>query len=384
MPDEQNIQDRIKQIVNNLPGAGIVEGIPTPNWEETGIIGQKMEKYNVPGVSIAVVNNFEIEWSKFYGIRDKESKEKITKKTLFEAGSTSKMFTALAALSLVEKNLIDLDEPVNNYLKSWKIPDNEFTTEKPVTLRQLLTHMSGMNRPDSMFGVEEGKTANILQVLTGEAPALNDAAIIDKVPGSEHQYSNIAFIVIEKILQDILQKETSEIMKELIFNPVEMKNSLAEYPLVSTETDIILPHDKDGNVKETGYVKGTFGCAGLISTPEDIAKFIIEIMKTYQGKSSKIISQSNLKEMFKAQPELDPSKFFGWTGQGLGVFLIEEEDDLFFTHPGTNSPGAVCMMIGNPKTGQGLVIMSNGIMAELLHIEILFAVSKAYNWSVYS
>ncbi|MCE7741309.1 MAG: beta-lactamase family protein [Candidatus Heimdallarchaeota archaeon] len=382
MPDEQSIQEKIEQIMQNLPGIGMVEGIPTPNWDETGTIEQEMEKYNVPGVSIAIVNNFEIEWSKFYGIQDKESNKKITKETLFEAGSTSKMFTAIAALSLVEKNLVDLDEPANDYLKSWKIPDNEFTAENPVTLRQLLTHTSGMNRPDSMFGVEEGETVNILQVLTGESTALNDPATIEKIPGSEHQYSNIAYIVIEKLLQDVLQKETSEIMKELIFNPVEMKQSLAEYP--SDATDIILPHDNEGHVKKSGYVKGTFGCAGLLSTPEDIARFTIDIMKTYQGKSSKIISQSTLKEMLKAQPELDPAKFFGWTGQGLGVFLIEEEGDLFFTHPGTNSPGAVCMMIGNPKTGQGLVMMSNGIMAELLHIEILFAVSKAYDWSVYN
>ena len=97
----------------------------------------------------------------------------------------------------------------------------------------------------------------------------------------------------------------------------------------------------------------------------------------------KIVSQKMLKEMLKTQLVLDPKKSFGWTGQGLGVFIFEKGDNLFFLHPGTNSPGAVCMMIGNPRTGQGLVIMSNGIMGELLHIEILMAVSRTYNWSVY-
>jgi len=56
---------------------------------------------------------------------------------------------------------------------------------------------------------------------------------------------------------------------------------------------------------------------------------------------------------------------------------------LFFLHLGTNVPGAVCMMIGSPKTGQGLVIMSNGIQAELLHFQILFAVAREYDWSLW-
>jgi len=378
------IQAIIKQIENNLPGMSMKEGIPAPNWEEIGTIEQKMQNYNVPGLSIAVINNFEIDWTKYYGLTDNESKEKVTEATLFEAGSTSKVLTALAALSLVDKGKITLEEPVNNYFRSWKIPDNEFTEQNPVSLKQLLTHTSGMNRPDSMFSVEEGKTVNISQVLKGESPAINDPATIEKIPGAEHQYSNIAYIAIEKLLQDIVDKKTAEIIQELIFDPAEMRKSLAEYPLNTNDVSIILPHDNEGNVKESGYVKGTFGCGGLISTPEDIAKLIIELMKTYQGKSEKIISQNMLKNMLDAKVTLDPTKFFGWTGQGLGIFLMENADDLFFVHPGTNSPGAVCMMIGNPKTGQGLVIMSNGIMGELLHAEIMFAISKTYNWSAYN
>ena len=375
--------NKINLIENEIPSLEMGSGIPSPNWDEVSNLEQKMRKYNVPGLSIAVVNNFEIEWNNQYGIIDNNSRKEVNESTLFEAGSSSKIITALVALSLVEEGKIGLDDPVNDYLKEWKIPDNDLTKGNPVTLRHLLTHTSGMNRPDSMFGEEEGQTANILQVLKGESPALNDPATIEKVPGLEHQYSNIAYIVIEKLLNDLLQEETSKIISKRIFNPVDMKNSLAVYPPKNNTLNIILPHDDEGNVKESGYVKGTFGCAGLISTPRDIAKLLIEMMKTYQGLSGKIISQEMIREMFTAQIKLEPTKFFGWTGQGLGTFLINKGKDLFFIHPGTNSPGAVCMMIGNPISGQGLVIMSNGIMGELLHLEILFAVSKTYGWSIY-
>ena len=381
MQGDNNILEKIEIIENKLPNPSMDGGIPSPNWEEIETLAQKMEKYNVPGLSIAVINNFEIEWSKQYGVIDNKSKKKVDASTLFEAGSTSKVFTALAVLNLVEKNLIKLDEPVNNYFKSWKIPDNEFTKENAVTLRHLLTHTSGMNRPDSMFNVEANKIPTVNQVLNGESPAINDPAVIEKIPGSEHQYSNLAFIAIEKLLQDVTNKETDEIMKDLIFKPLKLERSLATYP--ETETNIILPHDNEGNVQESGYVKGTFGCAGLISTPTDIAKVVLELMQTYQGYSNKIISKQTLKEMFRSQKDLDPTKFFGWTGQGLGIFLMETLEDLIFIHPGTNSPGAVCMMVGNLKTGQGLVVMSNGIRAELLHLEILFAIAKLYDWKVY-
>ena len=378
---DKEILEKISNLEENLPSVNMQTGIPTANWEETNSLKQKMKNYNVPGLGIVVINDFEIEWSKFYGNIHNDSEKEVDEFTLFEAGSTTKTFTALAALNLVENNLIDLDKPVNTYFKKWKIPDNDFTQETPVTLRHLLTHTSGMNRPDSMFNVEEKKKAKLIDVLNGQSPALNDPAKIEKTPGSEHQYSNMAYNVIEKLLQDVTGKSTPEIFNDLIFNPLNMNRSFTEYP--TKEKNIILPHDDEGNVKESGYMDGTFGCGGLISNPKDIAKLVLELMQTFQGYSDRIISQNTLKMMLKSQLKLDPLKFFGWTGQGLGIFIIETVGDLFFAHPGTNSPGAVCMMIGSPITGQGLVIMSNGIMGELLHIEILLAIAKLYNWNIY-
>ena len=183
----KDILEKIEKIENELPTPGMEGGIPAPNWEETGSLEQKMKAYNVPGLRIAVINNFEIEWSKSYGVIDNETKKNVDEFTLFEAGSTSKVFTALAALNMVEKNLVYLDEPVNNYFKTWKIPENDFTKDNPVTLRHLLTHTSGMNRPDSMFNVEDNKEPTLIQVLNGESPAINDPANIEKLPGSEHQ-----------------------------------------------------------------------------------------------------------------------------------------------------------------------------------------------------
>ena len=327
-----------------------------------------------------LINNFEIEWIKFYGIKNARTQETLSFETLFEGASTSKTFTALIALNAVEEKLIDLDESVNNKLKTWKIPENNFTKEKDVTLRQLLTHTAGINRPDSMFGNEEGKVPTIIQILIGELPAINDPAEVVFTPGTSHQYSNFGYIIIEKLLQDVYNRNLPEIMKETIFNPLNMKNSFFNFPSKEIKKRIIVPHDEKGEAKESGIVVGALGHGGLISTPYDVAKFVVELMLAYQNKSDKIVSSVIVQKMFSPEKKLDPAKYLGMTAQGLGVFLIEKNKKFFFLHPGTNAPGAVCMMIGSPITGQGVVIMSNGIQAELLHFQIVFAVAREYDW----
>ena len=105
-------------------------GLTTPVYIEddsTWSIAERMEHYGIPGVSIAVIHNGEIAWTKGYGVMDKESKAPVTEQTLFQAAATSMPVTAYGALRLVEQNKVGLDENINSYLKSWKLPDNEFT-----------------------------------------------------------------------------------------------------------------------------------------------------------------------------------------------------------------------------------------------------------------
>src|SRR5262245_39908696 len=86
---------------------------------------ERMKYYKVPGVSIAVINDFKIEWAKAYGVKDTETNEPVTTETLFQAGSISKPVAAMTALKKVEQGKIALDENINNKLTTWKLPDNE-------------------------------------------------------------------------------------------------------------------------------------------------------------------------------------------------------------------------------------------------------------------
>lgn len=103
-----------------------------------------MAQLNVNAVSIAVVRDRKLDWARAYGFADKERKVAATPDTLFQAGSISKPIAALAALKRVDSGQLDLDRNVNEYLKSWKLRDNEFTPVHKVTVRNILNHTAGL------------------------------------------------------------------------------------------------------------------------------------------------------------------------------------------------------------------------------------------------
>jgi len=346
-------------------------------------IPERMQSYKVPGVSISVINNYEIEWAKSFGVKDVRTKNIVTTDTLFEAGSTSKALTATAVLHLVEKNLLNLDGSVNNKLVTWRIPDNKYTKEMKINLRHLLTHTSGINRPDGGFDIEKENIPTLNQVLNGEPPAVNDPVKVLTFPGKKHDYSNFGYIIIQKLLEDVSGTSFPNIMKRIVLEPLEMNNSTFDYSSEELKKKTTVPHDENGEAKELGLHPTAFAHGGLLTTPLDLGKYVVELMNAYNGKSSRILSSSMVKKMFTPEAMLNPKELMGFTGQGLGFFIIEKEKDVFFIHPGTNMPGATCNMIGCAETGQGVVIMTNGINGGLLSLEILFSIAQEYKWSLW-
>src|SRR5262245_35294325 len=132
------VPSRIQRVEQGLLPSVLIKG--SPGWT----IQERMKHYKIPGVSIAVITNFKVEWAKGYGVKDLETNEPVTPETLFQAGSISKPVAAMVALKRVEQGKIALDENINNKLTSWKLPDNEFTAKRKVTLANLLSHTGGL------------------------------------------------------------------------------------------------------------------------------------------------------------------------------------------------------------------------------------------------
>jgi len=179
----------------------------------------------------------------------------------------------------------------------------------------------------------------------------------------------------------VVGKPYPQIVQETVFGPVGMKNSTVVHPLnAEFKSKVALPHDGEGNSYDRPQNPTALGHGALVASPADMALFTMELIRAYQGQSSRVLSQKAAKKMFSVQLEIDPKQWFGFSGQGLGVFLMGAGENLYFIYPGHNAPGTTCMLIASPVTGKGAVIMTNGVMGLQLSLEILAAVVDEYDW----
>jgi len=184
---------RIKTVENGLAPSVSVSGNPSP--ERT--IQDRMRTYHVPGVSIAVVQNYRIDWAKGYGAMDLGTKMPVNPETRFQAGSISKPVAAVGALKLVEDGKLSLDGDVNAKLRSWKVPENAFTREQKVTLRRLLSHSAGLTVHGFPGYPADTPMPSLIDILNGKNGANTAAVVVDTIPGSEWRYSGGGITVMQ-------------------------------------------------------------------------------------------------------------------------------------------------------------------------------------------
>jgi CubicO group peptidase (beta-lactamase class C family) len=153
------------------------------------VINAQMEKHHITGLSLAIIEGGKVVRQQGYGFTDRTHKTRVTTSTLFQAGSVSKPVSALGALHLVDSGQLLLDEDVNLKLRTWALPQNEFTRTRKVTLRLILSHSAGIS-VHGFPGYSPGQAIPTLtQVLNGEKPANSPAIQVKNIPGSHWQYS---------------------------------------------------------------------------------------------------------------------------------------------------------------------------------------------------
>ena len=394
-PSSTAQNDRIRRVENEIPRFSNPEPFAVLlasfnnmlNSEHTrrlqrASLDSLVTEYKIPGVCIAVINDYEIDWMKGYGEIHSGRGIEVRPDTYFEAGSTTKILTAALVMKLVEHDKLDLDRDVNDYLKSWKIPDSPLLGGKKITTRLLLSHLSGLSEGEN-FGTEQGQVPMIVDVLEGRAPATNAPAEIEHEPGTKWQYSNFGFIVIQLLLEDHLGRSYADLMQEFVFDPLGMNRStFAHYDKRAIRDEVIVPHDRTGTPHERDMNATIKAHGDLLASPEDLARFTIGLMKAYVGEPNELFSQKTAREMLTVSRAIKPEEFFGLAdmGYGFGAFLLGENDTFCFMHPGSNNPGTSSMLIANPKAGKGAVIMTNGEQGLLLAVQMVTSIALAYDW----
>ena len=357
----------ISAIENTLLPAIKVAGDSLPHFN----IYDRMEYYNVPGVSVAVIADGKIKWVKGYGLANTKTGEKVTEKTLFQAGSISKPVAALGALQLVQQGDVDLDRDVNEYLKDWKIPQTDYTQREKVTLRRLLTHTAGVTVHGFPGYKQEDRFPTITEVLDGKG---NTPPIrVDTIPGSFWRYSGGGYTIMEKMLEDMSGMPLEAYMSKHVFPALGMENSTYQQPLGAPYSErASAAYNTEGELIEgLWHNYPEQAAAGLWTTPTDLARYIIGIQEIAGGKQDGVLSAEMVSEMLSKHKQ-------DW---GLGPALQKEGDSLLFGHGGKNA-GFSNNMIASAHHGNGIIVMTNADRGTSLMEEIIRGISDYYGWGM--
>ncbi|HEV2800715.1 MAG TPA: serine hydrolase [Pyrinomonadaceae bacterium] len=366
-PNQNSLAERIRRVESGLLPPVIFKGRNLPQMT----LAERMSFYKTPGVSIAVINGGRIEWAKAYGAKENGGRQPVTPETLFQAASVSKPVAALVALRLVQEGRLKLDEDVNRYLVSWKVPENEFTKTKKVTLRGLLAHTAGLSVHGFTGFAADAKPATLLQILDGTPPANSAPVRVEAVPGTRWRYSGGGYSVLQQLLIDVAGKPFSALAREKVLLPLKMARSNFEQPLSSEWVgDVASGHLANGDKVKGGWnIYPTLAAGAMWTTASDMARFALEIQQSAQGKSNKILSTELANEMLTPQLE-------NW---GLGPTVQGAGRTRRFSHGGSTR-GYRAFMVAYTETGQGAVVMTNSDNGEMLFDEILRSIAREYEW----
>lgn len=363
-----SVADRQRAVETRLLPAVVIAGEPVSGYT----MHERMEHHGVPGASIAVIDNGHIDWTEGYGVTRAGGGDSILVSTLFQAASISKPVAATAVLRLVEEGLLDLDSDINDRLRSWRLPENQYTAGRAVTLRDLLSHTSGLTVRGFPGYVSGEPVPTAVNVLNGAGNT--DAVRVGTIPGAVFRYSGGGYTVVQVLAQDVTGEPFANVVERLVLNPLGLDRSTYVQPLPERLThDAALGHRADGNpVEGRWHTYPEQAAAGLWTTPMDLARFALGIAAASHGDSGAILQRETAHEMLSEHME-------AW---GLGVSVAGTGDGLRFSHGGANA-GYQAYFVLYPVTGNGVAVMTNSDSGYELLMEVVRSVARVYDWPDY-
>ena len=349
-------------------------------------IEQLRQEHGIPGASVAVIEDGTIVWAKGFGVADLASGRPVTTDTLFQAQSITKTLTALATVKLLAAKQIALDEPVNRYLKSWVIPENDYSTKVPVSFRMLLNHTGALSNPypDGCCGPTE-TLPTLQQVLRGRPPANNPPITVERVPGTRFDYCNGCYTVLQPALESISQQSFPALMQELVLTPAGMNRSTFNNNFfLNNKSTIAIPYDVDDQPHARAPMRHPILATGLMwSTATDLARFNLAFSNALNA-DHRLITKDLARELTIPSSNANRS---------LGFFIGDRDADnkargRYLFHSGSGN-GYLSLSIISLNGKHGAVFLINKAPNPWLTTDIpqyafikssLKAINTAYKW----
>jgi CubicO group peptidase (beta-lactamase class C family) len=334
-------------------------------------LADRMAHYLVPGVSVAVIEGCRVVDARGFGSASPAAKDPVTPRTLFQAGSISKTFTAVAALRLVEQRTLSLDGDVRNVLRSWALPDSPLLQDRAVTLRGLLSHTAGINQEGGNGYPRNAPLPALGDILEGRPPANTAPIRVESPPGARWRYSGGGYYITQALMQDATGAEYPQLMQRLIFRPLRLRDSSFSQPLDARRVPFAArAAGPDGSALDGGWrVNPELAAGGLWTTPREVARLAIAIARAARGERGGILGSTAAAELMTRGPG-------NW---GLGVDLGPAAGPRRFGHSGHNV-GFSSDYVMFPDTCQGAVVMTNADQGGWLVSEVLRAIGESYGW----
>ncbi|WP_165907989.1 serine hydrolase domain-containing protein [Hydrogenispora ethanolica] len=297
-----------------------------------------MKQSRVPGLALAIFDGQGIVYSKGFGVKKAGAADPVGEDTIFQAASLSKTVTAYAAMILVERGQLGLDEPLGHYLKKPYLP-NPRDAER-ITLRMVLNHTSGMSN-DS-----DGKDRKVYFT-----------------PGTRFSYSGAGFRYLQQVLEEVTGSGFAEWVEREVFKPLGMNLSSFAF---QEERLALMAYGHEAGVAFPIARKAVNAAYSLLTTPSDLARFYAEVCRPTLLKPETVAMMLT--------PAVQWRKDIYW---GLGFGILKSPDAAFFWHWG-NTYYYTNMMIAGKDSGTGAVIMTNGNTGMRLAERLAIKVANEY------
>jgi len=310
-----------------------------------------MARYNVPGVSVALIEEGEIVYTKSFGYADRAAKVPMTPDTLYQVASVSKSLTAWGVMRLVDEGRIGLDDPVEPYLTRWHIPPSPYDVNG-VTVRRLLNHTAGISLEGYGAGVPVGEPLPALEAsMTGDSRGCGAVTLV-REPGEAMMYSGGGYTILQLLVEEVTGQTYAEYMQEAILNPLGMTSSTFVWD-AAVQSRLSRAYGTYYNViPNQTYIEDAAG--GLYSSLNDMARYAQAILN-----GSEVLSKASFDLLFTGE------------SYGLGHGLIDFPSGAHFIFGGGTRMGWQSDFVVYPGRGSGIVILSNANGGVVLNLELI-------------
>ena len=310
----------------------------------------KRKEYGIPGVAMVIVKDDQIIYLKGLGYKDLEKQVPVTPDTQFAIGSATKAFTALTVLMAQDEGKLSLDDSPKKYLPYFHMYDPE--TDKNITLRDLLSHSSGLNRTDLAMVTGKLTRAELIEVAAQAKPT---AKLREKF-----QYQNLMFVAAGEAAATVEKSAWDKLIATRIFKPLGMSNSTLSIAQLEKAKDRSFGYSYNFDTKETTRlpyreIVQVAPAGSINSSARDMAEWLRFVLNGGTVNGKRLVSENGFNEWLKPQMKISPDGKFSY---GLGWFLQDWKGKKVVQHGG-NIDGFNSQVAMIPEEKLGFVLLTN-------------------------